>query len=45
LNLEEAVKKHLADLQRHIKANVLADVGGKVRRDPPGEFFFVHTAL
>ncbi|KAF8473705.1 linoleate diol synthase [Russula ochroleuca] len=30
LNLEERVKEHITDLQRHIKANVLADVGGKL---------------
>ncbi|KAI0269044.1 linoleate diol synthase [Russula aff. rugulosa BPL654] len=30
LFLDERVKKHIADLQRHIKANVLADVGGKL---------------
>jgi hypothetical protein len=45
-NLEEAVKKHFTDLQRHIKASVLADVGGRVRHvTPPRRFFFVHTAL
>ncbi|KAI9456900.1 linoleate diol synthase [Russula earlei] len=27
LNLEERVKKYLGDLQRHIKANILADAG------------------
>jgi len=31
MNLEQRVKVHIRDLQRHIKANVLADVGGKVR--------------
>jgi len=30
LNLEERVKAHITDLQRHIKANILADVGGKL---------------
>lgn len=30
LTLEERVKEHIADLQRNIKANVLADVGGKL---------------
>ncbi|KAI9509771.1 linoleate diol synthase [Russula earlei] len=28
MNLEQRVKDHISDLQRHIKANVLADVGG-----------------
>jgi hypothetical protein len=49
-NLEEAVKKHITDLQRHIKASVLADVGGRVRHvsggpRPQRRSFFVHTAL
>jgi len=30
MNLEQRVKEHISDLQRHIKANVLADVGGKL---------------
>lgn len=29
--LEERVKEHIKDLQRNIKANILEDVGGKVR--------------
>jgi len=30
MNLEQRVKEHISDLQRHIKANVLADVGGRL---------------
>lgn len=30
MNLEERVKAHIKDLQRHIKTNILEDVGGKV---------------
>ncbi len=31
MNLEERVKEHIKDLQRRIKADILADVGGRVR--------------
>jgi hypothetical protein len=31
MNLEGRVKEHIKDLQRHIKTNVLEDVGGRVR--------------
>ncbi|KAI0260103.1 linoleate diol synthase [Gloeopeniophorella convolvens] len=30
MNLEASVKEHIKDLQRHIKTNILADVGGKL---------------
>ncbi|KAH8986848.1 linoleate diol synthase [Lactarius akahatsu] len=30
MNLEARAKEHVEDLQRHIKANILADVGGKL---------------
>lgn len=30
MNLEARAKEHVKGLQRHIKANILADVGGKV---------------
>ena len=30
MNIEARAKEHIKDLQRHIKANILADVGGKV---------------
>ncbi|KAI0306151.1 linoleate diol synthase [Multifurca ochricompacta] len=30
MNLEAKVKEHIRDLQRHIKANILDDVGGKL---------------
>jgi len=30
MNIELRAKEHIKDLQRHIKANILADVGGKV---------------
>ena len=31
MNLEGRVREHIKDLQRHIKTNVLEDVGGRVR--------------
>jgi hypothetical protein len=31
MKLEARVKDHIKDLQRHIKANILEDVGGRVR--------------
>jgi hypothetical protein len=31
MNLEAKVKEHIKDLQKHIKANILEDVGGRVR--------------
>ena len=30
MNIEARAKEHIKDLHRHIKANILADVGGKV---------------
>jgi hypothetical protein len=44
LNLEERVKAHITDLQRHIKANVLADMGG-VRHMNLQDSLFVYAAL
>ena len=31
MNVEERVREHVKDLQRHIKANIFEDAGGKVR--------------
>ena len=31
MNVEEKVKEHIKDIQRHIKANILEDVSWRVR--------------
>ena len=34
MNIETSAKEHIETLQRHIKANIEADVRGKVNRPP-----------
>lgn len=43
--LEERVKAHIKDLQRNIKANILEDVGGKVRHAMSQLGSFIHIGL
>jgi linoleate 10R-lipoxygenase len=44
MNLEGKVKEHIKDLQRHIKTNILEDVGGRVRSSVSHQGFpDVHT--
>lgn len=46
MNLEASAKEHIKDLQRHIKANILADVGGKVSKQPSWRISYrAHTIL
>ena len=46
MNLEASAKEHIKDLQRHIKANILADVGGKVSKHPSWRISYrAHTIL
>jgi linoleate 10R-lipoxygenase len=42
--LEQKVKGHIKDLQRHIKANILEDVGGRVRYSVSARFSDIHAS-
>ena len=43
MNIELSAKEHIKTLQRHIKANILADVGGKVSAHYIGVSLIVST--
>ena len=43
MNIEASAKEHIKTLQRHIKANILADVGGKVIVNFSAHRLFAHT--
>ena len=45
MNLEERVKEHIKDLRRRIKANILADVRGRVRHAISQQNSTVFTVL